>query len=89
MATSSQTTSKQREYYHLRTILSNINVNLTLIYCKFIVKTSLTLNRIVMKDSLEKNTPKEAKAFSFKNLTKYIRTYAKTCRESYYHMLSL
>ena len=42
-----------------------------------------------MKDSLEKNTPKGTKTFSMKNLPKYIRTYAKTCRESYYHMLSL
>ena len=42
-----------------------------------------------MKDSLEKNTPKEAKTFSMKNLPKYLRSYAKTCRESYYHMLSL
>ena len=42
-----------------------------------------------MKEGLEKNTPKEAKNFSIKNLPKYIRTYAKTCRESYYHMLSL
>ena len=42
-----------------------------------------------MKDSIEKNKPKVAKTFVMKDLPKYIRSYAKTCRESYYHMLSL
>ncbi len=43
-----------------------------------------------MKENLKKNTPKEAaKAISLRNFPKYIRTYARTCRESYYHMLSL
>ncbi len=42
-----------------------------------------------MKERLEKNATKKTKGFSLRNIPKFIKDYAKTCRESYYHMLSL
>ncbi|WP_289847745.1 hypothetical protein [Arenibacter algicola] len=42
-----------------------------------------------MKESIENKTQSKAKSFSFRNIPNYIKAYAKTCRESYYHMLSL
>jgi hypothetical protein len=42
-----------------------------------------------MKESFKNKTPEKRKGFSFRNIPYYIKAYAKTCRESYYHMLSL
>ncbi|SHG04677.1 hypothetical protein SAMN03080594_111117 [Arenibacter palladensis] len=49
----------------------------------------LTLKRMTMKESIENKNQSKVKRFSFRNIPNYIKAYAKTCRESYYHMLSL
>lgn len=42
-----------------------------------------------MKEGTQNKTQEKLKTFSFKNIPNYVKAYAKTCRESYYNMLSL
>ncbi|PXX29038.1 hypothetical protein C7972_104178 [Arenibacter sp. ARW7G5Y1] len=42
-----------------------------------------------MKNNIQNKTQEKLKSFSLRNIPNYIKAYAKTCRESYYHMLSL